>query len=78
MNSQRKLFLFVFKIIIVSNSTPIAKLIKTPSEIGCYLLKNEKDDILYIGKAKNLRKRISQHLQTNDEEKSKFLGLIDN
>lgn len=32
-----------------------------PDKPGCYLMKNEDDEIIYIGKAKNLKKRVSQY-----------------
>ncbi len=44
-----------------------------PTKTGCYILKDENGKILYIGKAKNLRQRISNHLKNN---KSKFCDLI--
>jgi len=36
---------------------------KIPTEAGCYLFFDEKNEILYIGKAKNLRKRVSSYFQ---------------
>ena len=32
-----------------------------PDKPGCYLMHNEDDEIIYIGKAKNLKKRVSQY-----------------
>ena len=37
-----------------------------PSDPGCYLLKDKNDRIIYVGKAKNLRKRIKNYSQKND------------
>ena len=37
-------------------------LAKTSSKIGCYLLKNQQKNYIYIGKAKNIQKRIQTHL----------------
>jgi len=34
-----------------------------PSSPGCYLFKNSKDNIIYVGKAKNLKKRIKNYFQ---------------
>jgi excinuclease ABC subunit C len=51
----------------------IHKLSQIPSQVGCYLLKDQQKNILYIGKAKNLRQRISQHFK---ESQNKYLGLI--
>lgn len=32
-----------------------------PENSGCYLMKNDKGDVIYVGKAKNLRRRVSQY-----------------
>ena len=40
---------------------------RTPSQPGVYLFKSKQGDILYIGKAKNLRARIAQYFQTKDD-----------
>lgn len=39
-----------------------------PGSPGCYCLATHAGEILYIGKAKNIRRRIGEHLQ--DEEKT--------
>lgn len=41
-----------------------------PSITGVYYLHNSKGDIIYIGKSKNIKKRINQHF-TNDNRKSR-------
>jgi len=41
-----------------------------PSETGVYYFHNEKSDIIYVGKSRNIRKRVNQHF-TNDNPKSK-------
>ncbi|TVZ25350.1 DNA polymerase-3 subunit epsilon [Gillisia sp. Hel_I_86] len=41
-----------------------------PSITGVYYLHNDEGEIIYIGKSKNIRKRINQHF-TNDHHKSK-------
>lgn len=38
-----------------------------PTEPGVYLFKDEKDDILYVGKAKNLRSRVRSYFKTNNQ-----------
>ncbi len=32
-----------------------------PENSGCYLMKNDKGDVIYVGKAKNLKRRVSQY-----------------
>lgn len=41
-----------------------------PSITGVYYLHNEEGEIIYIGKSKNIRKRVNQHF-TNDHHKAK-------
>lgn len=41
-----------------------------PSITGVYYLHNEEGEIIYIGKSKNIRKRVNQHF-TTDNQKSK-------
>lgn len=43
---------------------------ETPSVTGVYYFHNEDGKIIYIGKSKNIKKRITQHF-TNDNRKSK-------
>ena len=45
-----------------------------PENPGCYLYKNDKGKIIYIGKAKNLKKRVSSYFTKSDSnEKTKQL-----
>ena len=39
------------------------KLELLPSEPGCYLMKNKYEEVIYVGKAKNLKNRVSSYLQ---------------
>lgn len=41
---------------------------RIPSDPGCYLYRNNEGTIIYIGKAKNLRKRVSSYFQKTDHE----------
>jgi excinuclease ABC subunit C len=41
------------------------KLQNLPTQPGCYLHKNAKGDILYVGKARNLRSRVRQYFQNS-------------
>ncbi|PHR12261.1 MAG: exonuclease [Aequorivita sp.] len=42
----------------------------TPSEMGVYYMHNEDGKVIYIGKSKNIKKRLTQHF-TSDNRKSK-------
>ena len=50
-----------------------------PNEPGCYLFKDKNENVVYVGKAKNLNKRIKQYYQKNDFDiKTKsMLNLVD-
>jgi DNA polymerase-3 subunit epsilon len=43
---------------------------KLPSKTGIYYIHNEKGDLIYIGKSKNIKKRVNQHF-TGTNAKSK-------
>lgn len=38
-----------------------------PTQPGCYLWKDAKGDVIYVGKAKNLRARMRQYVTLQDE-----------
>ena len=44
-----------------------AELKKLPNQSGVYIMHGEKDEILYIGKAVNLKNRVSQYFQKNNK-----------
>ncbi len=46
---------------------------KFPHKPGCYLYKDKNGRVIYVGKAKNLQKRISQYFKKNLDAKTKFL-----
>ena len=47
---------------------------KIPTEPGCYLYWDKDDKLLYVGKAKNLRKRVSSYFQkTNQSPKTALM-----
>lgn len=49
-----------------------------PKNPGVYIFKNQKNDIIYIGKAKNLRNRISQYFYQKHEKSPKTQFLVKN
>ncbi len=48
----------------------ISKLDQIPDEPGVYYFYNERGDLIYIGKSRNLRERISTHLSNNTSGRS--------
>jgi len=50
---------------------------KIPTNAWVYLFKDKKDTILYIGKAKNLQKRLSQYFSPNSLRKQEMLEKAD-
>ncbi|MGY5848004.1 exonuclease domain-containing protein [Salegentibacter sp. HM20] len=48
-----------------------------PSSTGIYYFHNEDGDIIYIGKSRNIKKRVNQHF-TNDHPKSRQIQLETN
>ena len=45
---------------------------QAPSEVGVYYLRNQEGRLIYIGKSKNIKKRLTQHF-TGQDRKSKKL-----
>lgn len=59
---------------------PVEKVSKLPSQPGVYYFHNEKNKVVYVGKAKDLRKRVSSHFSNNRPgyQKQEFLRNIHN
>ena len=59
-----------------------AALSKIPHDPGVYLMKDTRDQVIYVGKAKNLHKRVSQYFSGHDDrafvsQLGDLLGRID-
>ncbi|BCR36360.1 excinuclease ABC subunit UvrC [Mariniplasma anaerobium] len=52
-----------------------AKLNLCPTEPGCYLMKNKSDQVIYVGKAKNLKNRVKSYFTGAHNEKTTRLVL---
>ena len=46
---------------------------KIPEKIGIYMFKDSKSNYLYVGKSKNIRKRIKSHIQSKNVKNIQFL-----
>ncbi|MBF0452318.1 MAG: excinuclease ABC subunit UvrC [Candidatus Magnetomorum sp.] len=57
-------------------STLEQKVATAPTTSGVYLMKDKKGDILYVGKAKNLRKRLSSYFLKQEQDHQKTALLI--
>ena len=54
------------------------KLSTLPLQPGCYLMKNKAGKIIYIGKAKKLKNRVSSYFTgAHDTKTSKMVSLVD-
>ncbi|OON96543.1 MAG: excinuclease ABC subunit C [Candidatus Epulonipiscioides saccharophilum] len=53
-------------------------MLNLPTNPGVYLMKNELDEVIYIGKAKNLKNRISQYFHKNANHGIKVKKMISN
>ena len=47
----------------MNNIEPPVKLNEIPLNPGTYIMKNEKGRVIYVGKAKNLRNRVSSYFK---------------
>ena len=50
---------------------------RIPNNSGCYLFKDKNDKVIYVGKAKNLKKRVRNYNRKNDLD-IKTKSLVDN
>tara|TARA_B100001540_G_scaffold293749_1_gene293126 strand:+ start:445 stop:2274 length:1830 start_codon:yes stop_codon:yes gene_type:complete len=58
-------------------SQPIKDTVKNiPKDPGVYFFKNNKNDIIYIGKAKNIRNRVRTYFQKNKYQSPKNISMI--
>jgi excinuclease ABC subunit C len=49
---------------------------KIPENPGCYLYKNREGNVIYVGKAKNLKKRVASYFQKRDHD-AKTSSLVE-
>jgi len=49
---------------------------KLPDKPGVYLMKDDTDEIIYVGKAINLKNRVRQYFQSNKNHTAKVLAMV--
>lgn len=54
-----------------------ARLETLPNAPGCYLFRNKKSQVVYVGKARSLRQRVRQYFQPNSSDYRYFIPLLD-
>lgn len=54
------------------------KLKNTPDKPGVYLMKDDKDEIIYVGKAKSLVRRVRQYFQSSRGKDRKVRAMMEN
>ncbi|MGI6509264.1 MAG: excinuclease ABC subunit UvrC [Erysipelotrichaceae bacterium] len=54
------------------------KLLTLPAEPGCYLMKNKKGEVIYVGKAKNIKNRVNSYFRgsSHDNKTTKLVSNI--
>ena len=60
----------------IKNITEFVK--KMPNTTGVYLMKDDSAQVIYVGKAKNIKKRVSQYFQKNKTHSRKTKALVSN
>lgn len=51
---------------------------KLPQHPGVYIMKNASGEVIYVGKAKSLRNRVSQYFQNNKAHSAKVRAMVSN
>ena len=49
-----------------------------PSNPGVYLMYDKNEEIIYVGKAKNLKKRVSSYFRKNSSHTPKVIAMVEN
>ena len=55
----------------------LAKLAGLPTQPGCYLMKDRQGEVVYVGKALNLRSRVGQYFQERSGDTRAFIPFLE-
>ena len=47
-----------------------------PSEPGVYIMRNKNDEVIYVGKAKILKNRVTQYFRQNSNHTPKVIAML--
>ena len=64
-------------IINLMNSILEQKLKKLPTDSGVYIMRSKTGDVIYVGKAKNLKNRVSQYFRKNSSHTLKVRTMVE-
>src|SRR5450432_1692748 len=59
-----------------AQSPLLSKLDTLPAQPGCYLFKDKKGEVVYVGKAKSLRSRVKSYFQQSSGDERYFIPLL--
>ena len=54
------------------------KVLALPYQPGVYIMKNEAGEVIYVGKAKALKNRVSQYFQSGSQHTPKTAKMVSN
>ena len=54
-----------------------ARLENLPTQPGCYVMKDKQGEVVYVGKARNLRSRVAQYFQERSSDTRHFIPFLE-
>src|SRR5947209_86295 len=64
------------KPLLMTDEALLQKLDTLPAQPGCYLFKDKKGEIVYVGKAKSLRSRVRSYFQESSGDERYFIPVL--
>ena len=77
-DSEKEIVIGLIKAEIKSGLSPkLLDIVESlPNKTGIYYIHNEKGDLIYIGKSKNIKKRVNQHFTGKNNKSKKIQGQV--